>query len=170
MIRLGMSSDPYWIDLVDGVRVRVRPCDTSVWQAAKLAGLNAVRDAREALAGVREAGGSVMGLSLDDAAEVAAISQFGLVKALARLAILEWEGVGNDDGAPLPVTPEHVEGLMRYHDIADIFVAAYTAPYADRVLEGNGSGPSRNGTSVTGPNIAPDAAAAVPPVPTESLV
>ena len=88
MIRLAMSSDPYWIDLVDGVRVRVRPCDTSVWQAAKLAGLNAVRDARAAVAGVRDAGGTVMGLSLDDAAEIAGVSQFGLVKALARLAIL----------------------------------------------------------------------------------
>ncbi|MDF1734929.1 MAG: hypothetical protein P1U37_06560 [Minwuia sp.] len=170
MIRLGMSSDPYWIDLVDGVRVRVRPCDTAVYQAAKLAGINAVRDAQQALAGVRDAGGTVMGLSLDDAAEIAGVSQFGLVKALARLAILEWEGVGDDDGNVLPVTAANVEGLMRYHDIADIFVSKYTAPYADRVREGNGSGPSPNGTSATGPNTAPDAGKAVPPVLTESPV
>ncbi len=50
-----------------------------------------------------------------------------LVKALARHAITAWEGVGDDAGKPLPLSPEIVERLM---DIDEMAAAAAGDPTA----------------------------------------
>jgi hypothetical protein len=35
MIRLDLKREPYWLDLVPGVRVHVRPCTTALIMAAR---------------------------------------------------------------------------------------------------------------------------------------
>ncbi len=41
-----------------------------------------------------------------------------LVKALARHAVVAWEGVGDTAGKPLPLSPEAVERLMNMEKTA----------------------------------------------------
>ena len=38
-----------------------------------------------------------------------------MLQALARHAIIAWQGIADEDGAPLAVTPEAVDALMRDH-------------------------------------------------------
>ncbi len=61
-----------------------------------------------------------------------------LVKALARHAVVAWEGVGDAAGKPLPLSPEAVERLMDLDDIAAAFWDRATAPVAAVAAEGNG--------------------------------
>ena len=35
MIRLGLKSEPYWLDLLPGVRIKVRPFGTALFFAAQ---------------------------------------------------------------------------------------------------------------------------------------
>ncbi len=60
-----------------------------------------------------------------------------LVKALARYAILAWEGIGDTSGKPLPLSPDAVERLMDLDDIAAAFWERATSPVATVVAEGN---------------------------------
>ena len=49
-------------------------------------------------------------------------------RRLARLAILEWEGVGDAEGKPMPVTPEGVDALIDLWPMADAFERLYLGP------------------------------------------
>jgi hypothetical protein len=61
-----------------------------------------------------------------------------LVKALARHAILAWEGIGDTSGKPLPLSPDAVERLMDLDDIAAAFWDRATSPVVAVAMEGNG--------------------------------
>jgi hypothetical protein len=102
MIRLDLKREPYWLDLVQGVRVHVRPCTTALIMAARAA-LAATQDG----AGARTA---------------------ALIKALAVLAINAWEGVGDADGELAALTPEGIEALMDLWPIAEAFERLYLGP------------------------------------------
>jgi hypothetical protein len=103
MITLNLKREPYWLDLLQGVRVHVRPASTALVMAARVAAL-------------KEDG--------DDPAARGTI----LIKRLAQLAVLEWDGVGGDDFEPLPVTPEGIFALMDLWPIAEAFERLYLGP------------------------------------------
>jgi hypothetical protein len=102
MIRLDLKREPYWLDLVPGVRVRVRLCTTAMVMAARA---------------------DVLGTSGNAGAITAA-----LLKALAVAAIEDWEGVGYEDGQPATVTPEAVAAVMDIWPIAEAFERLYLGP------------------------------------------
>lgn len=115
MIRLDLKREPHWLDLAHGVRVKVRPCSSALIFAA--------RRAAEAFDGTGpEAAGERMALFL---------------RQLAQLAVIEWEGIGDAEGKPAPVTPEGVAALMDHHPIADAFNVGYVAPSLVLDAEGN---------------------------------
>lgn len=103
MIRLDLKREPAWLDLGNGARVLTRPVTTAFIMAARVAAM-------------KEAG--------DDAAARSA----ALLKHLAQLAILEWEGIGDADGNPAPVTPEGIAALLDLWPIADAFERLYLGP------------------------------------------
>ncbi len=109
MIRLDLKREPRWLDLGHGVRIKVRPCTTALMMAARVAAL-------------REAGDN------PDAIEAAGSRTAALVKRLARLGVVEWEGVGDAKGKPAPVTPQGVEALMDLWPLAEAFERLYLAP------------------------------------------
>ena len=76
MIRLDLSREPRWLDLGHGVRLRVAPLTTSLMAAAR-------------------SDPSVTGLPEGASNETIAVT---MAKALARLVVLDWEGVGDADG------------------------------------------------------------------------
>jgi hypothetical protein len=104
MLRLDLKREPFWLDLGYGVRVFVRPCTTALVMAARAAML---RDLDAASVGERTA---------------------ALVKALARLAIEQWEGVGDAEGAPAELSASGVDALMDLWPIAEAFERLYFGP------------------------------------------
>jgi hypothetical protein len=168
MVRLGLPREPYWIDLPGGVRLQVRPLTTAVMAAAQARAQQAVADLVEQVRTRREAGLPLDGLpDLEDEAERAGLAQLLLVKALARHAILAWEGVLAAAGEmPAPVTPETVGDLMEgFWIVADAFLRQYTAPIDALLAEGNASRPSPPGTSAAGAATAASAGPRASPAP-----
>jgi hypothetical protein len=113
MIRLDMPQGPFWLDLKVGVHLHLhlRPCNTPLVLAAR----QAVRDTDftdtppELLHGVRTA---------------------TFPKALGRLAILGWKGVGDAKGNPIEPTPAGIDALLDLHPVADAFSLLYLGPVA----------------------------------------
>ena len=126
MLRLNLAREPHWLDLGLGVRVRVEPLTTALMVAARSD--PAVRDLPEGTA--------------DDAVAVV------FAKALAERAILDWEGVGDADGQPVPVTPEGIAALLDVWPIFERFQLAYVAKGLELDAEKNASAPSPPGPGV----------------------
>jgi len=105
MIRLDLKREPYWLDLGHGVRVHVRPASTALVMAARVTALKETDETTEA--GARSA---------------------TLIKKLAELSILDWEGVGDSEDKLADVTPEAISALMDLWPIANAFERLYLAP------------------------------------------
>jgi hypothetical protein len=125
MLRLDLTSEPRWLDLRSGVRLRVTPLTTALMVASRS------DPAVEGLPGTA---------SDEERALVFA-------KAIARRAVTEWEGVGDADGNPVPVTPEGIDALLEVWPIFEAFQAGYVAKGLLLDAEKNVSAPSPTGTS-----------------------
>lgn len=156
MIRLNLPREPYWLDMPSGIKVLVRPLTTAVNETAKARMRRRAREVGEHRRGVEAAGGRVVDLpDLADADGVIGVGFALYAEALAVCGVIGWEGVGDDDGAPLDVTPDAVtQWMASYPGDADAFVVAYTRPINQAIAEGNGSRPSPNGTSAAAANTA----------------
>jgi hypothetical protein len=126
MLRLNLASEPEWLDLGHGVRVRVLPCTSGVMAAAR---------GNPAVEALVAAGASEAELAL------------ALAKAMAAIAILDWEGVGDADGVPVPVTPEAASALIDVWPLFEAFQARYVAKGLLLDAEKNVSSLSPTGTS-----------------------
>jgi hypothetical protein len=125
MLRLDLTSEPRWLDLGHGVRLRTAPLTTALMVAARSdPTVEALPDAA----------------SNEDRALVFA-------KAIARLAVTEWDGVGDADGNPVPVTPAGIDALLEVWPIFEAFQATYVAQGLLLDSEKNASAPSPTGTS-----------------------
>jgi hypothetical protein len=103
LIRLQLKRERYWLDLGHGVRVQVQPCTTALVMAAR----------------------SVM---LGSHASTSSDRTAALLRALARLAIEAWEGVGDENGEPVEVSASGVDALMDLWPMAEAFERLYFAP------------------------------------------
>jgi hypothetical protein len=109
MLRLNLSNEPRWLDLGHGVRLLVEPLTTAIMLAA-----------RSDPTIVAAAGNAESGASNDDLARIVA-------KAVARIVVKDWEGVGDEDGKPLPLTPNGVDALLELWPIFEAFQTKYIA-------------------------------------------
>jgi hypothetical protein len=125
MLRLNLAREPYWLDLGHGVRLHVEPLTTALMMAAR------ADPAVEALP--ETAGQDQLALAM--------------AQAVARHAVLDWEGVGDAGGDPLPVTPEGVTALLEVWPIFEAFQLGYVAKGLVLEQEKNASAPSPIGTS-----------------------
>ena len=132
MIHLDLNPEPHWLDLGHGVRVHVRPCTTALMMAARA---SAQRSA----------------ISSTDDAQAAGERTAALVKALGRLGIQEWQGVGDAEGEPAPITPESVDAFLDLWPMAEAFERLYLGPALLLDDEKNVFAPAPNGTSAAGP-------------------
>ena len=99
MIRLDLKREPYWLDLVPGVRVHVRPCTTAMIMAARA---------------------KLMDANGDAGARTAAL--------LRKLAIDAWEGIGDEAGEAVPVSAEAIAAVMDLWPVAEAFERLYLGP------------------------------------------
>ena len=125
MIRLDLASEPRWLDLGHGVRVKAAPLTSAILIAA-----------REDPA-VREL------------PEEASVGERSLVfcKAVARRVILDWEGVGDAEGAAIAPTAEGIDALLDLYPLFQAWEVGYVGKGLALSAEKNASAPSPNGTS-----------------------
>ena len=90
MLRLNLTATPEWLTLAPGLRLHMAPLSTAIMLAARaeIAATDIPADA-----------------SNDE------ISRIG-AKAIARRTVLAWEGVGDADGNPVPVSPAGIDAPL----------------------------------------------------------
>jgi hypothetical protein len=134
MIRLDLKREPYWLDLAPGVRIRVRPCTTALVMAARAS------STAEPAPGLDPGDGNARGAAL--------------LKAMARVAIVDWEGIGDEAGAAIPPSPERIDALLDLYPAFRAFETAYFLPALVLDQEKNACAPAPNGTSAAAPSTA----------------
>ena len=125
MIRLNLTATPEWLDLAPGLRLLVGPLTTALMVSARA---DPVVEAMPEGSGTEE-------LAL------------AMAKAVARPAVLDWEGVGDADGKPVQVSPEGIDALLDIWPVFEAFQTRCLAPHLMLDAEKNASAPSPNGTS-----------------------
>ena len=125
MLRLDLSRDPAWTDLGHGVRLQLRPLTTALMVATR--------------------GDPGVESLPDDASDEARAVAFA--KALARRAVLGWEGVGDAEGEPIDPSPEAVDALLDLWPIFEAFQLTYVSKGLLLEQEKNVSALSPNGPS-----------------------
>ena len=125
MIRIELSPEPQWLDLGHCVRLKLLPLTTALMVATRSD--PAVQDLDPET-------------SNDERAAIFA-------GALARRAVVDWEGVGDAVGNVLPATPEGIDALLSLWPIFEAFNLLYVSRGMMLDAEKNGSALSPTGTS-----------------------
>jgi hypothetical protein len=125
MIRLNLTATPQWLDLAPGLRLLVAPLTTALMVSAR---------ADLAIEALSE------GASQEELA-------LAMAKAVARRAVLDWEGVGDDMGNIVAVTPEGIDALLEIWPVFEAFQTQYVARGLILDAEKNVSAPSPSGPS-----------------------
>ena len=125
MLTLDLTNAPFWCDLVPGVRVKLRPLTTALMVAAR-------------------SDPAIADLPKEASTEEAALA---MAKALARSAILDWEGIGDAEGESLPVSPDAIDALLEIWPIFEAFQSLYVAKGLLLDAEKNASSPVPSGNS-----------------------
>ena len=125
MLTLDLTNQPRWHDLAPGVRVQLRPLTTALMVATRSdAAVDAVP----------------VGASDEERA-------VAFAKALARRAVLAWEGIGDSDGNAIEPTPEAIDALLDIWPIFEAFQMTYVSNSLLLEQEKNASAPSPSGPS-----------------------
>ena len=111
MLRLNLSTEPEWLDLGHGVRLFAEPLTTAVMLAARSDPAILAATQSQEIEDIP---------SNDDLARIVA-------KAVARIVVQDWDGVGDAEGEPLPVTPEGIDALLELWPIFEAFQTRYIA-------------------------------------------
>ncbi len=125
MLTLDLTNAPRWHDLALGVRVQLRPLTTSLMVATRSDPV--VENLPEAAS--------------DEERAVA------FAKALARRAVLAWEGIGDADGNFIEPGPNAIDALLDLWPIFEAFQLTYVSRGLLLEQEKNVSAPLPNGPS-----------------------
>ena len=138
MIRLNLTASPQWLNLAPGLRLLVGPLTTALMVSARA------------------------DMAIETLPENATTEELALAmaKAVARRAILEWEGVGDKDGRVVAVTPDGIDALLEIWPVFEAFQTGYVAKGLILDAEKNVSAPSPSGPSAGASAIVPRASGA----------
>ena len=106
MIRLNLAAEPFWFDTHHGVKLKLAPLTSAVMMAAR-------------------SDPAVLALGEDAPRNQRALA---VCKAIARLTVLEWEGVTGPDDAPAEPSPENIDAILDLWPIYETFELDYVAP------------------------------------------
>ncbi|KQQ23732.1 hypothetical protein ASF53_05255 [Methylobacterium sp. Leaf123] len=112
MLRLSPTGTE-WIEMLPGVRMEVRT----------VSALDMLH-AREAARGIYLANAE---LEAPDPA-VSVTAGEAMVRGCARRVVVAWEGIGDEAGEPLPVSPEAIDAAMAHPALYDRFETLVFAP------------------------------------------
>jgi hypothetical protein len=125
MLTLDLTNAPRWHDIAPGVRAQLRPLTTALMVATR-------SDPDLEL------------LAAEASDEERAVA---FAKALARRAVLSWEGIGDADGNAIDPSPEAVDALLDIWPIFEAFQLTYVSRGLLLEQEKNVSAPLPNGPS-----------------------
>ena len=125
MIRIELSPEPQWLDLGHGMRLKLLPLTTALMVATR-------------------SDPAVQDLEAEASNDTRAAVFAG---ALARRAIVDWDGVGDTEGTAIAVTPDGIDALMSLWPIFEAFNLHYVSRGMLLDAEKNGSAPSPTGIS-----------------------
>jgi hypothetical protein len=125
MLTLDLTNEPRWHDLAPGVRVQLRPLTT-------------------ALMVVTRSDPVVEAVPEDATDEERAVA---FAKALARRAVLAWEGIGDAEGNAIDPSPDAVDALLDIWPIFEAFQLTYVSKGLLLEQEKNVSASSPSGPS-----------------------
>jgi hypothetical protein len=125
MLTLDLTNAPRWHDLAPGVRVQLRPLTTALMVATR-------------------ADPEVESLPDEASDETRAMA---FAKALARRAVLAWEGIGDADGNAIEPSPEAIDALLDIWPIFEAFQLSYVSKGLLLEQEKNASAPLPSGNS-----------------------
>jgi hypothetical protein len=160
MFSLDLPTEPYWLALPHGVRIKVRPLSATVLEAARAAAIRrvaAIEAERQQRLNSNLDAGDLPDLA-DDDLRVGLISSF-LAEGLARYGILAWEGIAEAH------TPAMAERLMRHAEMTSSFLLQYQAPLRRLDAEGNALPPAPRGSLARAATTAGDASGSAPIAP-----
>lgn len=143
MIRLDLSRAPAWLDLGHGVRLLLAPMTTALMVAAR-------------------ADPALESLPAEASDEARALA---FARAIAVRAVLDWEGVGDADGDPVPPTPEAIAALLDLYPLFEAFQLGYVAKGLALDAEKNASAPSPRGATAGASVTATPATGSAPTAP-----
>ncbi len=125
MIRLNLTATPEWLGLAPGLRLLVGPLTTALMVSARA------------------------DLAVEMLPEGATQEEMALAmaKSVARRAVLDWEGVGDDAGNIIPVSPEGIDALLEIWPVFEAFQTQYVARGLLLDAEKNASAPLPTGPS-----------------------
>ena len=125
MIRLNLTATPEWLDLAPGLRLLVGPLTTALMVSARA------------------------DLAVETLPECAPQEDMAMAmaKSVARRAVLDWEGVGDDAGNIIPVSPEGIDALLEIWPVFEAFQTQYVARGLLLDQEKNVSAPLPTGPS-----------------------
>lgn len=109
MLTLDLTNEPRWVELIPGLRLQLRPLTTALMVAAR---------ADPAL--------DIAAAEGEDAVATEALA-LTMAKALARQAILDWEGVGDAEGQPVLVSPAAIDALLDIWPVFEAFQTIYVS-------------------------------------------
>ena len=143
MIRLNLTATPQWLDLAPGLRLLVGPLTTALMVSARAE------------------------LAVERLPEGATQEEMALTmaKSVARRAVLDWEGVGDDAGNIIPVSPEGIDALLEIWPVFEAFQTQYVARGLLLDQEKNVSAPSPTGPSAGATGTAQPARLPAPTAP-----
>jgi len=104
-IRLNLTASLSWLTLAPGLRLLVAPLTTALMVSARA------------------------DLAIEALADTATQEELALAmaKAVARRAVLDWEGVGDDAGEVVPVSPGGIDALLEIWPVFEAFQTQYVA-------------------------------------------
>lgn len=143
MIRLNLTATPEWLDLAPGLRLLASPLTTALMVSAR-------------------SDPTIEALPDDASQEDLALA---MAKSVARRAVLDWEGVGDDAGNIIPVSPEGIDALLEIWPVFEAFQTQYVAKGLILDAEKNASAPSPTGPSAGATGIARPVTRAAPTAP-----
>ena len=125
MLTLDLKNTPHWHDFAPGVRVQLSPLTTALMVATR-------------------ADPEVEALPDEALDETRAMA---FAKALARRAVLDWEGIGDAEGNPIDPSPEAIDALLDIWPIFEAFQLTYVSKGLLLEQEKNASAPLPSGSS-----------------------
>lgn len=158
-----LPREPYDLPpLPHGARLRVRPLETAVYEAARIKTTRLIAGLKAQAADAATVGARLEGLpDLSDGDYLEGYRQFIFTVCLAQSAVIGGtcpDEAGNvvDIGKLDPSARDAlVADIMRRHDMAEAFIVVYTGPWSELESEKNGSSPAPNGGTAAGENDAP---------------
>ncbi len=125
MLTLDLTNAPRWHDLGPGLRLQLRPLTTALMVATR-------------------SDPDVEAVPADASDEERAVA---FAKALARRAVLAWEGVGDAEGNAVEPGPEAIDALLEIWPVFEAFQLSYVAKALLLDQEKNASAPLPTGPS-----------------------